>query len=185
MNHWHLRRAAQILRAGGVIAYPTEAVFGLGCDPYNLDAVARVLDIKQRDWRKGLILVAADFAQVEPFVQPLSQEIEQRIFPTWPGAMTWLLPVRPTVSPLLRGTHNSLAVRVSSHPVVADLCRLWGAPLVSTSANLSQQKPAVTRLQVQQRLGGWVDDIVPGYVGQHRKPSEIRDALSNRVLRAG
>ncbi len=185
MNDWHLRRAAHILRAGGVIAYPTEAVFGLGCDPYNSAAIAHLLHIKQRDWRKGLILVAADFVQLEPFLLPLPVEIKKRVFATWPGAVTWLLPVRPQVSPLLRGTHNSLAVRVSSHPVVADLCRVWGAPLVSTSANLSRQKPAITRLQVRRRLGALVDEIVPGAVGKNRKPSEIRDALSNRVLRAG
>jgi len=185
MSQWHLRRAANLLHAGGVIAYPTEAVFGLGCDPHNTNAITRLLLIKQRNWRKGLILVAADFAQLKPFVLPLSTEIEQRVFPTWPGAVTWLLPVRPEVSPLLRGTHNSLAVRISAHPLVAELCRTWDAPLVSTSANLSSQKPAITHLQVQRRLGSMIDMIVPGRVGENPKPSEIRDALTNRVLRAG
>ncbi len=185
MSHWHLRRAARWLKAGGVIAYPTEAVYGIGCDPHNLSAVTRLLHIKQRDWRKGLILVAADFAQLEPFLLPLCTDLQARVFSAWPGPVTWLLPARPQLSPLLRGTHNTLAVRVSAHPLVKDLCQTWQGALVSTSANLSRQTPAKTRRQVQQRLGQTLDWIVPGAVGGHSKPSEIREALSNRTVRAG
>ncbi len=185
ISTWHLRRAARVLHAGGILAYPTEAVFGLGCDPRNPLALKRLLQIKQRAWDKGLILVAADVAQLEPFVLPLPHDIQATVLASWPGPVTWLLPARSSVSPLLRGTHHTLAVRVSAHPVVKALCRAWGHPLVSTSANLSHQPPAKTRWQVQQRLGSQIDGIVPGHVGSADKPSEIRDALSGRVMRAG
>lgn len=173
------------LRTGAVIAYPTEAVFGLGCDPYNEAAVRRLLKIKRRPPQKGLILIAAEFAQLVPFIEPLDTTIRARIDATWPGPVTWLLPARSCVPTCLRGAHATLAVRVTAHPVAARLCRAFGVPLVSTSANISGRPPARSALAVRGQLNGLVDCIVPGTIGGMSRPSEIRHAISGRVVRAG
>ena len=179
-----LRRAAHALRDGAVVAYPTEAVYGLGCDPLNRDAVYRLLAIKQRPVAKGLILIAADPAQLRPFVEPATAEIQQRLDTTWPGPVTWLLPARPETPRWLRGRHDSIAVRVTAHPLAAALCTAFGGPLVSTSANTSGHPPARTALQVRLRCPG-IDHIVCGATGGAARPSSIRDALTGRELRAG
>jgi len=177
--------AAAVLRKGGIVAYPTEAVWGLGCDPGNADAVRRLLELKDRPASKGLILVAATPAQLRPYLQALPAEVEARILATWPGPVTWLWPAAEGVPPLLRGEHDTLAVRVSEHPRVRALCLAFGGPVVSTSANRSGEPPAYVETEVQERFAEGLDFILPGETGGRERPSEIRDALSGRILRAG
>ncbi len=174
---------AQLLRTGGIVAYPTEAVYGLGCDPRNPHALQRLLEIKQRDPHKGLILIAASFDQLAPYLTALDDNTRARILPTWPGPVTWLLPARSDVSPLLRGTHHTLAVRVTAHPLAAALCRAFGGALVSTSANRSQAAPLRTAQQVREHLGAHLDDILEGAVGALANPTEIRDGATGALLR--
>ncbi len=147
-----LRLAADWIRRGGVVAYPTEAVYGLGCDPWNGAAVRRILAMKRRPEAKGLILIAADQAQLAPFVQWLEPTRMADILATWPGPHTWLLPARPETPVWLRGQHDTLAVRVTAHPLAAALCRAAGRALVSTSANRASHTPARTALEVRLRL---------------------------------
>nr|MDQ2696242.1 Sua5/YciO/YrdC/YwlC family protein [Pseudomonadota bacterium] len=129
MQAQRLRQAARILRQGGVIAYPTEAVYGLGCDPRNRRAVQRLLEIKRRPPAKGLILIAADLAQLEPFIDPLPPDRRRLLDAAWPGPVTWLVPARR--APVwLRGNHPTLAVRVTAHPLAAALCRAFGGAVV-------------------------------------------------------
>jgi L-threonylcarbamoyladenylate synthase len=177
------RHAAALIRCGGVVAYATEAVFGLGCDPTNASAVKRLLDIKQRDPAKGLILIAADFTQLAPYLKPLEGTLAARAHQSWPGPVTWLWPANPDTPDWLTGDHDTLAVRVTDHPQAAALCRLAG-PLVSTSANLSGQEPARTAEVVAQQMDHLLDGILAGTVGTRDRPSEIRDVLSGEVLRA-
>jgi len=178
-----LREAAQVLRAGGVVAYPTEAVYGLGCDPFNESALTRLLRIKQRRWQQGLIVIAADVGQLGPFLAPVEDAIWRRVSASWPGPNTWVLPAKEGLSPLLIGEHDSIAVRVTAHPVAAALCRAFGGPIVSTSANLSGQPPARSVFEVRWQLNEAVDCIVEGTVDRQARPSTIRDARSGRVLR--
>ena len=182
MPPWRRRDCVRCLRAGGIIAYPTEAVFGLGCDPGNETAVRRLLALKRRPLSKGLILIAASLAQLKPFLEPLDSAARTRLEAGWPGPLTWLLPARR--APVwLRGRHDTLAVRVTAHPLAAELCRAWGGPLVSTSANVGGRPPARTLLALRRRLGGKVDYIVPGQVGGAVRPTEIRDLASGRIVR--
>lgn len=178
-----LKRAIRCLATGGIIAYPTEAVYGLGCDPRCATAVRRLLALKRRSWRKGLILIAADYEQVETYLEPLSPDLHPRVFATWPGPVTWLLPARSQVPRWLRGHSSKLAVRITAHPQAVDLCRGWGGPLVSTSANRSGRPAARTALQVRRLFGHALDYIVPGACGDRDRPSEIRDALTHETLR--
>ncbi len=183
-DHFHLRRAADWVRCGGVIAYPTEAVFGLGCDPGDDAAVRRLLTLKRRPLNKGLILVAAEWAQLKPWLQPLSRAHEHQLLRSWPGPVTWLVPAAPDCPHWLTGDHDSLAVRVSAHPLVRALCARIGSALVSTSANVSTQAPARTLLQVQLRFGGALDYLLPGALGGRAQPTQIRDLASGRIVRA-
>lgn len=184
MNRLRLRIAARVVRAGGLIAYPTEAVYGLGCDPRNESAVIRLLTLKRRSIRKGLILIAADFAQLEPFLQPLTPPDRARLATTWPGPQTWLIPARTTVPRWLRGRYDTLAVRVTAHPLAAALCRACGHPLVSTSANRSGRPPARTAPAVRRQLGNSLDHLLPGPTGGAAKPTAIRDLRTGQIVRS-
>ena len=179
-----LRRAAHMLRTGAIIAYPTEAVYGLGCDPLDPDAVLRLLAVKQRPVNKGLILIASHFDQVAPFVTVPNETIQERINASWPGPNTWLLPARPDTPQWLRGKHTSLAVRVTAHPLAAALCDAFGGAIVSTSANASGRPPARNSLQARLRCPG-IDLVINAPTGEAARPTTIRDALTGRVLRAG
>jgi len=177
--------AVKALREGGVIAYPTEAVYGFGCDPNNETAIQKILTIKQRPPDKGLILIAATIEQIEPFVAPLSAQQRHYLQTVWPGPVTFLMPVREGVSPLLTGKHQSLAVRVSGHPLVIDLCQAFDGAIVSTSANRSGDEPARTSEESKQMFAGQIDVIVEGETGGQDRPSEIRDLISGAVIRPG
>ncbi len=173
----------QAVQRGGVIAYPTEAVYGLGCDPAQLAAVQRVLTLKQRPAHKGLILIAADFDQLAPYLLPLDSVTHARVMATWPGAVTWILPAQPHVSPLIRGEHDTLAVRVSAHPTCRALCLHLGHPLISTSANLSTLPPARDAQAVAAQFGTLLDGIVDAPVGGQAQPTEIRQGLTGEIVR--
>lgn len=177
--------AVGCVRNGGILAYPTEAVFGLGCDPHNLSAVQRLLGMKQRPANKGLILLAANINQLIDFVPPLDDDLMARVMPTWPGPVTWLLPVRDEVSPLVRGNHRTIAVRISAHPVCQLLCQRLGHPLISTSANLTGHPEAKNPTQIEMQLGQQIDLILDKPLGSQERPSEIRNAITNEILRKG
>ena len=183
LHPWHLRQVKTVVRAGGVIAYPTESVFGFGCDPLNQQAVERLLRLKQRSVKKGVILIAADFSQLKPFIGQLPDACLKAIFSTWPGPNTWLFPTRPDTPDWLSGDHATVAVRVTNHPIAAALCQSCHSPLVSTSANLSGRQPGKSALQVQSMLGHGVDYIVHGETSGICRPSSIRDGLTGKVLR--
>lgn len=179
-----LRQAAEALHDGGVIAYPTEAVFGLGCDPENGRAVSRLLALKQRSPKHGLILVASEFEQLQHFLAPVPVAVTARMLASWPGPQTWVVPAAASCPLWLTGEHDSIAVRVSAHPVVRALCDAAGMALVSTSANRRGHPPARSALACRMRFGTALDLVVPGKTGDQVKPTAIRDALSGTTIRA-
>jgi L-threonylcarbamoyladenylate synthase len=150
----------------------------------NGEAVYRLLAMKQRNVDKGLILIASELQQLQPYLQDLSDKEIDSLMQTWPGPVTWLVPCRPDVPVWLRGTHNSLAVRVTAHPVVQRICHAYGGPIVSTSANISRRPPARTPLAVRRSFGNQVDYIVHAELGGAKRPSQIRDLKSGVVVRA-
>lgn len=183
IHPWKLREAVRCFRRGDIIAYPTEAIYGLGCDPLNWHAVNRLLQLKQRPVAMGLILIAANFEQLRPFVRPLSDEKMQPIIESWPGPNTWLLPAADALPFWLCGNHATLAVRVTDHPIAATLCLACASPLVSTSANISTRKPAQSATQVRARLDSETVYILNGRTGGERSPSTIRDAETGKIVR--
>ncbi len=173
------------LKSGGVIAYPTEAVWGLGCDPFDEAAVLRLLAIKQRPVEKGLILIAADLAQLQPVLDlaTVSEARLAEVLASWPGPNTWVLPSSASAPRWITGAHAGIAVRISAHPTVVALCRAFGGPLVSTSANLAGAPSAFNRDQLDPAVLALVDGTSEGETGGLDQPTPIRDALSGHVFR--
>lgn len=180
---WNVRPAVRALRQGELIAYPTEAVWGLGCDPQNELAVRRLLQLKHRPMSKGLILVASDLDQFEGYLGPVTSAQRERLQATWPGPVTWLCPAGPRVAPWIRGSHDRIALRVSAHPTVQAICSAFGHPVVSTSANRSGQRPAHSALKVHSLFGPALAAVVPGSCAGADRPTRIQDLLSGAVLR--
>jgi len=182
-SHWQLHAAARCIRKGGIVAYPTEAVFGLGCDPANPSAVSRLLTLKNRSWHQGLILLVENLQQLKPWLQILSENSMQKLDSSWPGPTTWLLPASRSCPDWLKGTHDTLAVRISAHPLVHQLCAILDAPVISTSANNSGQRPARSVLDVRLRFGTRIDFVLPGKPGDRERPTQIRDLASGKMIR--
>ena len=178
-----INSAVQILKNGGIIAYPTESVYGLGCDPFNQEAVKKLISLKERNEDKGLILIAAEFEQVAPLLEKLEPDLDERVKKTWPGAITWLWPAKSSTSTLLKGKHNTLAIRITDHPVAKKLCELFGGAIVSTSANKSGEDAAKTVDEVSSSFKNQIDYIINGETSGLNSPTEIRDVISGRVIR--
>jgi len=174
-------KAAQILKSGGVIAYPTEGVFGLGCLPSDDEAVQKLLAIKQRAPSKGLILLAASASQFDGWISlPAGISLPA---PEPDRPITWIAPAGEKASYLIHGDNAGIAVRIATNPVALAICKAVGSPIVSTSANLSGQLVAPSQLILRRQFGGLVDYVVPGPCGPAAGASEIRDFLSGDVLR--
>ena len=178
-----LAAAAHCLRRGGVIAYPTEYCFGLGCDPANETAVRRILAMKERPWEQGLIVIADRVERLRKFIDQEQPELLAPAIASWPGPYTWLLPASARAAPWLKGNHTSIAVRVTAFPLVRQLCRDSGMALVSTSANRSGRPPLRTSKAVLAEFGAELDLILDERVGTATQPSTIRDAATGRCLR--
>jgi len=179
-----LRLAARELRRGAVVACPTEAVWGFSCDPLNQQAVTRLLTLKQRPAEKGLILVAAHIDQLAYFIEAPSRTALRRARDTWPGPATWVFPASPFTPPWITGAFDSVAVRVTAHPVLAALCLRFGGALVSTSANRSGQPPCRSVTDVRLRFEPSLR-VVPGATGGRESPTPIREAATGHLLRHG
>lgn len=182
-TRFQLHQAARIIKAGGVLAYPTEAIFGFGCDPDDGGAVERILAIKGRSATKGLILIAAAIEQILPFIAELPKLRAAEIRASWPGPTTWVLPATPKTPLWLTGGRTTIAARVTAHRGTADLCRACGMALVSTSANRSGRRPTRSSLTVRRWFKTDIDYLLPGACGAERRPSRMIDANSGEVLR--
>jgi len=170
------------LRRGGLIAYPTESCYGLGCDPRNPRALKRLIKLKGRDAAKGLLLIADHPKRLRAFMRPLSAADRARIQRSWPGPVSWVVPASAACSPLLTGGRTTLAIRVTAHPDAARLCRTLGMALVSTSANKTGKKPAQTAAQCRRMFGARVR-VIAGRIGQRRRPSTLIDLATGKILR--
>ena len=181
--NWHIREAVRKLESGGVIAYPTETVYGLGCDPFNAAAVLHLLALKQRSISHGVILIAAGFEQLEPLLPTLAPAVRRRLGRPSIPPVTWVVPCLPDTPAWLTGNHDTLAVRITTHPLAAQLCEYWGGPLVSSSANLHGKAPATNPLAVRKAFDGQLDYILHGSDGASKVPSSVRDGLTGNILR--
>ncbi|MFT5573082.1 MAG: L-threonylcarbamoyladenylate synthase [Cryomorphaceae bacterium] len=178
-----ISQAAKVMRAGGVIAYPTEYCFGLGCDPRNEQAIARLLKIKNRQAEQGLILIAADIEQVCEYVDLASSPLREQIKRSWPGPNTWTLAALESVSQAVSGKHTTVAMRISGHSLSRQLCEAFGGAIVSTSANRHGQDALLQANEVAKEMSVELDYIIAAPVGGAPSASTIRDGLTGQVLR--
>lgn len=181
--HDTISQAVTALRQGDVIAYPTEAVYGLGCDPMQAQAVDKILALKQRAVAKGVILIASDWQQLKRFTKPIAQDKLDTVFATWPGPVTWLFPASSHAPSWICGQHATIALRVSAHPVCQKLCQAFGGPIVSTSANPEGLAPAISARAVTTYFPLGVTQIIDAPLGDSQQVSKIIDVESGQVLR--
>lgn len=183
-DHAHqINQAVHALRNKKVIAYPTESVYGLGCDPFCSEAVYHLLDIKHRQIEKGLILVASKWEQIEHLIQPIAPPLLAHVMETWPGPVTWAFPASDLVPNWIRGHHTSIALRISAHPTVKELCDAFCGPIVSTSANIAAHAPTRDYRAAKIAFQKKVDVVIDGKVSGLKQPTPIFDAITNEPLR--
>lgn len=173
--------ALMLIQQGKIIAYPTEAVYGLGCDPFNQEAVERLLELKQRTIAKGFILLIANWQQLELLITPLSDTVLKPVQETWPGHVTWIFPKAEILPYWLTGQHAGIAIRMSAHPIAHALCK--NGPLISTSANLSGHDSANNEVELCQQFPMGVDAFFLGELGGAKQASVIYDVMSGEKLR--
>ena len=178
-----MARAVAVLRQGGVIAYPTEAVWGLGCDPLNESAGRRLFELKQRPSGVGVILIASDFSQIEGYIGNCSPGAIARAQASWPGPNTWIFPASTTVPSWVVGEHVGIAIRVTGHPLAGALCQAFGGALVSSSANIHGQAPAKNTIELRRMFADQLDAVVDGELGGLERPTTIRDAVTGEFVR--
>jgi len=177
--------AVENLCAGRVIAYPTEAVYGLGCDPGNESAVRKLLAMKGRHESAGLVLIASGFSQLKRWIAAVDESLIEKAMQTWPGPVTWLFPRAASVPDYVAGKHDTVAVRITAHEPSRALCEAFGSALISTSANHTSDKPARSVAEVRDYFGSDLAGILAGELGDGEKPSEIRDLASGKIIRQG
>lgn len=178
-----LQKAVDALRTGGVVAYPTEGVYGLGCDPHNNDALQRILALKGRDSHKGFILVASTQKQLDEFIAPVEANWQQQFDLAWPGPVTFIVPATENISTLLSGYRDTIAVRVSNHPVVRQLCEHSNCALVSTSANRSGSQALCCAANVRAEFGDAIDVVIDDELGGLATSTRIIDVRTGVRLR--
>ena len=182
MSDAALRTAVDVLRKGGVVAHASEGVWGIACDPLDAAAVGKVLAIKGRDAAKGLVLIAGHACHFKVEIASLDEATRERVLASWPGAVTWVV-ANHRFDDWITGGRGTVAIRVPGHEQARALAASFGRAIVSTSANRAGAPPALTANEVEQRLGGEIDFVLPGAVGGRRGASRIIDAASGEVLR--
>lgn len=182
LSRFQLQQCIQVIENNGVIAYPTESVYGLGCNPMSPDAVFKILHLKHRPVEKGLILIADNLAQLEPYTK-LNEKWRKQILET-AAPTTWLVNKSELTPGWISGKHSKVAIRVSQHPIVKSICYGYGGPIVSTSANPAGSSPANTQLQARHYFDNQVDMYVPGLTGEVKQATPIIDIESQRQIRA-
>ena len=175
---------AEIIQQGGVIAYPTEAVWGLGCDPFNEAAVRRILALKSRPESKGLILIAGDESTLAPWQKTLSKDVAERLISRNDTPTSWVVPDTQITPTWVRGEHQSVAIRLTQHQPVKALCKALNSVIVSTSANPAGQAPALSAKEVNAYFGDKIDAIYDAPLGEASQPSQVRDILTDQLFRA-
>lgn len=180
----HIENACAVIAKGGVIIYPTESMYGLGCDPFNHAAVKKLLTIKKREENQGLILIAWDIEQLMTLIHHDYYNLLDNFIDGWPKNETWIFPKSSIVPKWISGANDSVAIRIPDHLVAKSICKEYGRPIVSTSANVSGMPPCITISEVESGFSkDSIDYFVPLPVGAYQRPSTIKDALTGITIR--
>lgn len=180
-------QAAKVLIGGGIIGYPTETVYGIGCNAFNAAAVDRIYELKGRDRGKAMIVIAGDILQVRELVKEIPPAAEKLIDNFWPGPLTIIFHAAERMNAVFRGAHNTIAVRIPDSRISLSLIRQTGFPLISTSANCAGQPPSTTAEEVAAVFGSQLDLIIDGGPTPAKMPSTVVDVtrVPVRIVRQG
>ncbi|MFP6583111.1 MAG: L-threonylcarbamoyladenylate synthase [Candidatus Hydrogenedentota bacterium] len=176
-----IARAAEVLRAGEIVAYPTESVYGLAVDPFNEAALERLYAAKSRDASNPVLMIISDHSHLDSLVETISESAQKCIDAFWPGSLSLLFPGKADLSELLVGAHEKICIRQTSHPIAAALSTAFGGAITSTSANRSFEKPASNPGELE--LDG-VSVCIDGGRAESA-PSTVYDPDRGVVLREG
>lgn len=177
-----LAQAVAILRDGGIVAYPTETVYGLAVDPFSEPAVQRLIEAKGRGGDQAILLIISEQSQLLRCVATVNPAAERCMDAFWPGPLTLLFPKAPGLAPSLTGERDTIAVRCPAHETARALCAAFGGPITSTSANRSGHPPAMAPGELD--LPG-VALLIDGGALPPSKPSTLYDPVAGRILREG
>lgn len=174
--------ATIFLKNGDIIGYPTEAVYGLGCDPWNQEGVSRICSIKKRSSAKNFIVVAASINQLDNLID--TKILTKSVVNSWPGHTTWLIPAVNTAPEWLIDNNTGLiAIRVSNHETIKELCLKYNSPLISTSANISGDPAVTTQKGFEKVFEKAIPYLVNGDIGKHTNTSIINNMITGERIR--
>jgi tRNA threonylcarbamoyl adenosine modification protein (Sua5/YciO/YrdC/YwlC family) len=180
-----IEKAAEVLKAGGVIAYPTDTIYGLGCDLYNKKAIQRIYQIKRRDPKKPFSFICSDLKHISEYAQVtnLAYRIMKRYLP---GPYTFILPGTKLVPRIMLTKRKTVGIRVPDHPICLALVKALGNPIISTSANLSGEEALTDPREIEETLGSQIDLIIDGGI-LAVQPSTVVSLIDDevRVVRQG
>lgn len=157
-----IERAVRVIRAGGMVAFPTETYYGLAVDPFNREALSRLFAVKRRPPDKPILNLVHDRSLLALMVRRVPEPYERLISAFWPGPLTLIFEAREEVPVVLTGYSGTVGIRISSHPVASRLAAAYGGPISATSANLSGLAAAVSAGEVTDQLGPDVDLVLDG-----------------------
>ena len=165
-----------------IFAYPTEGVWGIGCNPFSEKAVKKLILLKKRPKNKGIIILGGYMEQLTPFTEHLDEKLKKRMYSKWPGPHTWLVSSSSRTPKWLLGPKGLIALRLSSHKTVIKLTETLGMPICSTSANLSGNEPAKDSNEIRTFFKDTVL-IIGGELGSLKRPTPVQDLESREWLR--
>ena len=182
-----LARAVEILKGGGIIAYPTETFYGLGADATNMKAIEKIFAVKGRNFKNPISLIIGRPEDIHPLVQDIPESAKKLMAAFWPGALTIVFSASDKVSPMLTAGSGKIGLRVSSHPLAMKIVQELNKPLTATSANLSGSPECSMVSEVDDQIGDKIDAIVDGGQTQGGKTSTLIDVTCDPpvILREG
>ncbi|MDZ7699320.1 MAG: L-threonylcarbamoyladenylate synthase [Deltaproteobacteria bacterium] len=182
-----IKRAAEVLKTGGIVAYPTETVYGLAADISNSSAIKKLFRLKQRKPNRPILMLIPSVDDLRQYTDHIPLVATQLMKRFWPGALTLIFKASPLVSPLLTGGKGKIGIRLSSHPVAAALAKEMGRPITSTSANLSRGPSPRTPDEVVDTFDEGIDLILDAGPSPGNTPSTVLDLTVDppQILREG
>jgi L-threonylcarbamoyladenylate synthase len=181
-----IARAARVIKGGGVIIFPTETVYGLGCSPFNKKAVKRIFELKGRASKKPLAVIVENFKQVKQLTKKISPRAKDLMTRFWPGPLTLILYKSNKIPNYVTCGSKKIGIRMPDHPITLELLKACRMPIVATSANKSGSTPPLTAGKALKQIKD-VDMAIDGGRTSFKKASTVVDATKSKlkILRAG
>lgn len=177
-----IARATEVIVGGGVIGYPTDTVYGLGCSVNHQAAIQRIYELKKRDITKPLNLIIADVEQLHGLVLEISPTAQRLIQAFWPGPLTLIFKAAPSLNQALLGHGNTVGIRIPDSRICLELLRQSGAAIISTSANLSGGPEPITAEEVIESFATKIDLVIDSGPSPGTVPSTVVDTTGSQPI---